>query len=195
MSKRLFFEELYDPQSRGLVPNLDLVLVHGIDGDPALCFAENERANEDYDYIASATQCIVFFGTPHFTSKEEQITALAKSFLPLDKTTRGKRGKVSPLVNSLIEGASDLADISEDFVEVVAKIPMVVSFYESLTWPGERFCIVDRSRAAMMIKNEVREPVDANHVEMCQFKDSKDPTFKSLSALFKKWKAMETPFI
>lgn len=122
----------------------------------------------------------MFFGTPHFTCAKERITAMAKSFRPLDKTATGRRGKVSPLVSSLIDGASDLVDISEDFVEVAARIPRIVSFYETRAWPGEGFCIVDSSRASMMIENEERQEVDANHVEMCQFEDVNDPTFESL---------------
>ncbi|PKS11615.1 hypothetical protein jhhlp_001765 [Lomentospora prolificans] len=141
----------------------------------AMCFANREK---HYHSVASATIGIIFFGTPVFKTDQAQMKALAKSFQPLDKAKKRRIwdwGTLSPLVQAIIDGADDLAEISEDFLSYTDKYSITI-YYEGCAWPGTRNCIVDKSRASMEIESAMH-CVDADHIGMCQFKDKEDSTF------------------
>lgn len=82
---------------------------------------------------------------------------------------------------ALARSSRDVFEISEDFCHLADNY-YIASFYELRAWPGTDSVIVDRGSALMMLRHEVKVPVEATHAEMVQFEDEEDPGFEMVVA-------------
>lgn len=87
---------------------------------------------------------------------------------------------MAPIVNAITTSASKLGKLCDDFVELTDRY-LIVTWYETVFWPGTKKCIVDQTSARMMAGgNEEAMPVEADHVNMCRFAGGDDPTLQEL---------------
>ncbi|KAK0708683.1 hypothetical protein B0H67DRAFT_456991, partial [Lasiosphaeris hirsuta] len=143
----------------------------------AMCFADNE---DEYSSIASATNSIMFFGTPHFGANKNDWLSIANAFAPLaEAKTNETPGRPSRLVEMITRSSRDLAEISEDFCQIAPNF-VIRTFYETLPWKDTGKTVVAKMDAHMYIDNEVPVLVPADHLGMCQFDDDEDATFQLL---------------
>ncbi|KAK4667857.1 uncharacterized protein QC764_704050 [Podospora pseudoanserina] len=139
----------------------------------ALCFARAERR---FHNIGDATKAVFFFGTPHSGAKKQDWKRIAESYSVLSP----RRGSVAPIVNAITTSAPRLVKLCDDFVELTDRY-LIVTWYETVFWPGTKKCIVDQTSARMMAGgNEEAMPVEADHVNMCRFAGGDDPTLQEL---------------
>ena len=82
----------------------------------------------------------------------------------------------SRLIQALTTHSRDIADISEDFLQVVSNYK-IKSVYEQQNWRDTGSPIVDEQSARLFIENEQAVGIDADHVGMCQFSDEDDEGF------------------
>ena len=121
----------------------------------------------------------MFFGTPHCGADQDQWKLVAKQFSAVAGIS-GK-GKAAALVNAIVRDSEDLSEIEEDFRQHTGKYKLV-SFFETLAWPGTTAPIVDQTSARMMVEH-FAAPADGNHLTMCHFEDTNDPTFVQVCQL------------
>ncbi|KAK0665494.1 hypothetical protein QBC41DRAFT_379389 [Cercophora samala] len=139
----------------------------------ALCFA---RAEPRFYDIGSATKAVFFFGTPHSGANRKDWKRIAESYSVLSP----HKGPVANIVNAITTSAPKLGKLCDDFVELTAHY-LIVTWYETVFWPGTKRCIVDQTSSRMMSgADEESLPVEADHVNMCRFAEPEDPTLREL---------------
>ncbi|KAL8387006.1 hypothetical protein RB595_010228 [Gaeumannomyces hyphopodioides] len=259
MAKRMILKQLYDPSKAGQACTVDLVLVHGLNGDPiqtwssqegvsgwpqrllpetqpqtrvlsfgynadiyrsnsaagirdnarallsqlralrygpqatkrpivflahclgglivkqAMAFANSEPEHKE---VGSATKTIIFLGTPHFGGDKDRWKFLAGR---LGRFAGIYKGKVSPLVNAITDGAPEISEIEEDFRHHARKYT-ISNNYETDPCKGAGGLVVDKMSAMMGIENNL-EAVGGDHRTICHFGDVEDPDFKRFCQL------------
>ncbi|KAK0737257.1 hypothetical protein B0T21DRAFT_383267 [Apiosordaria backusii] len=136
----------------------------GLIAKQALCFA---RAEPQFCNIGSATKAVDW-------------KRIAEDYSALSPSPRSRRGAVAPLVDAITTSAPKLGKMCDDFVELTAHY-LIVTWYETVVWPGTKKCIVDQTSTRMMSgADEVSLPAEAHHVNMCRFADKDDQTLQEL---------------
>jgi hypothetical protein len=103
---------------------------------------------------------------------------MAKSFAPVVRRRFGWKGRYSELVDSLTRNSSYIANLCEDF-RILPRRFAIVSFYETRVWPGTRAPIVDKTSALLYLEHEEPVPLDADHMNLCRFKNARDQSFQT----------------
>ncbi|KAL8799829.1 MAG: hypothetical protein Q9200_007432 [Gallowayella weberi] len=145
--------------------------------------------SENTKHLANCIRRIAFLGTPHQGSDKAQWAETASSFIRIFKTTNAELSK------DLDEKSEKLAKLGVQFPNLLksrAQTPKiqidVVCFYEGLT---TRLGVVD---VGMIVKESSaclagypRTLLDANHENICKFRDKNDVNYIRLSGLLAKW--------
>ncbi|KAL9002858.1 MAG: hypothetical protein Q9188_004242 [Gyalolechia gomerana] len=145
--------------------------------------------SESIRHLASCIRRIAFLGTPHQGSDKAQWAETGRRFIKLFKTTNAELSK------DLDEKSEKLAKLGKQFPALLnsrAQTPEtridIVCFYEGLT---TRLGIID---IGMIVKESSaclpgypRTLLDANHENMCKFKDNDDDNYLRLSGLLARW--------
>ncbi|KAK4032075.1 Alpha/Beta hydrolase protein [Parachaetomium inaequale] len=126
--------------------------------------------------LFSATRGLLLYGTPHFGADQSRWLSMAKSFAPLISRRFSMRSSHTKLVDSLTRHSPDISNICEDF-RFLARRFAIVSFYETEVWPGTRAPILERMNSLMHLEHEEQVPLEANHVNLCRFRDAHDSGF------------------
>ena len=155
----------------------------------------------------SATNAIIFMGTPHngstYAAYAKKLANVANLASHLSLTHRFTGGVRSPLLESLKVGNKELESIAGDFVDIARNI-RIISFYETTSHPLTNevvryfptdlelapsfdidsmtqkltiFKIVDKTSAKSGAAGEIIEPLYLHHQNICQFSGFKDDNF------------------
>ncbi|KAH6850450.1 Alpha/Beta hydrolase protein [Chaetomium sp. MPI-CAGE-AT-0009] len=148
----------------------------GIIVKQALRMANNDRV---YNFLATSTRGLIFFGTPHAGSDQKRWLPMAKKFAPLVPGSRfiGWR-RPSPLVESLTRNSRELQTICDDFRHLASDYD-IMSFYEIVFFPGSKSTIVGKTSAVMGLPREEPIPLDQHHMDMIRFESESDSGFLS----------------
>ncbi|KAI0423013.1 hypothetical protein F5X98DRAFT_323549 [Xylaria grammica] len=130
----------------------------------AMCFAKRESV---YNSIASATQSIMFFGTPHGGGDKKGWLKLAKNYEGFGPKCR--------MIDVLGKNTTDLLELDEDFCRLINDYT-IVNFFEQQPLAGTTKLIVEKWAATNTAGLE-QVPVNADHLRMCQFQHAKNSTF------------------
>ncbi|TGZ77075.1 hypothetical protein EX30DRAFT_212551 [Ascodesmis nigricans] len=138
--------------------------------------------NPAHTALFNATRSFFFFGAPHQGIRTEEMEAMLTD-------VQGPHAKTHILLRQLREYSGFLKQQSEA-LGPVWEGRSVFSFYESYlsptvkksekgTWSrdGEMVHLVRRTSSGLMIPEEVRIPVDANHSDIVKFAGSSDTTY------------------
>jgi hypothetical protein len=101
---------------------------------------------------------------------------MAKSFAPLNSRRFRMRSGQAKFVDSLTRHSPDISNICEDF-RFLARRFAIVSFYETELWPGTHAPILERMDCLMQLEHEEQVPLQANHLNLCRFRDKQDSGF------------------
>ncbi|KAI4156988.1 MAG: hypothetical protein L6R39_000851 [Caloplaca ligustica] len=144
------------------------------------------NGSESIRNLANCVRRIAFLGTPHQGSDKAQWAETARRFIHLFKTTNAELSK------DLDEKSEKLAKLGVQFPNLLrtrAQTPKiridVVCFYEGLT---TRVGGVDYGmESSACIAGYPRTLLDADHEDMCKFKDNNDINYIRLSGLLARW--------
>lgn len=145
--------------------------------------------SESIRHLASCVRRIAFLGTPHQGSDKAQWAETGRCFIKYFKTTNAELSK------DLDKRSEKLAKLGVQFPTLLnsrAQEPEtridVVCFYEGLT---TRLGLVDLGmivkESSACIAGYPRTLLDANHENMCKFKDRNDINYVRLSGLLVRW--------
>ncbi|KAK5087257.1 hypothetical protein LTR70_007374 [Exophiala xenobiotica] len=138
--------------------------------------------DDDLRDVYTSTFALIFFGTPHrggaYTNLGLTATKIAKAagFSVNDRNIRDLKGN-SPVLTLIREGFAQLLD-SDNFE--------VSTFQESLGYSGvglvDDKIVPNESSEIGHVRNERKNFINANHMNMCRFKDKNDDGYKKTRA-------------
>ena len=130
------------------------------------------------------TSGIVFLGTPHAGSSSAD---LALTLAKIIRVVLGMQRVNQNLLRDLQSNSSQVNEINQRFTRVAAESMLIGSFYE--TQPTKHVGIVtERSSAILNYKSEVCISLDANHAQLCRFKDRDDINYKRVLTLIERFR-------
>ncbi|KAI1769316.1 hypothetical protein GGR53DRAFT_153782 [Hypoxylon sp. FL1150] len=160
------------PERLGQVPLI--VVAHSMGG---LVFKKafiHGHANEEFRGIISSIKAVLFLATPH------RGTDLAQT---LNKVLTSSVFGHSPkdYVSELARRSPTVDELNESFRHHASKL-RIFSFYETLsTNVGPMsFPIVEKHSALLGYPNEIQQPLNANHHDVCKFTNTSDPNYISV---------------
>ncbi|KAJ8130018.1 hypothetical protein O1611_g3610 [Lasiodiplodia mahajangana] len=112
----------------------------------------------------------MFFGTPHGGGNKKGWEAIAKGYKGF--------GRKCKMIDVLAKNTDCLIEIDEDFCRLQGEYT-IVNFYETYPLPGTKRLIVDKTSANKTPGVEVMN-VDGHHLNMCQFNDAENGTFRKV---------------
>ncbi|CAO2650032.1 Nn.00g013240.m01.CDS01 [Neocucurbitaria sp. VM-36] len=146
--------------------------------------AESSSANEDLQDIFKSTNAILFFGTPHRGSLWTNTGLIISRFASAVGFSVSNND-----LETLKPNNAMLEILRDDFTKRLddSKDLQVTSFQETLGFKGVNGFddkIVDPDSSAISHQKERRNPIDANHMNMCKF-DRQGSTFVTYQQVVK----------
>ncbi|KAI9889263.1 MAG: hypothetical protein M1814_005638 [Vezdaea aestivalis] len=125
-----------------------------------------------YKSIHESAAGIIFFGTPHQGSNMANYGAV------LDRVAHTMlRKPSSKLLDALRQNSDELYKLSSNFQYQLPRLE-IVSFYKSKPMKIGSSLIVEKVSALLCVHNEEGIAVDADHSQMCKFKERDDDTYE-----------------
>ena len=127
-----------------------------------------------YDNISESTVGILFLGTPHRGNRKAaygKVLANLATAIPNRPSPR--------LVDALQVNSGELMQLTAYFRFQVPKY-QVCSFYELKPMTMLSTLVVEKHSALLNLDGEEHIPVDANHEEMCKFRERDDDAYEML---------------
>jgi pimeloyl-ACP methyl ester carboxylesterase len=153
--------------------NTRIILVgHSMGGCVAKKTLMLAHENPLYEELASRFHSIFFLGTPH---RGSNMAGILRNILQL---TRGSGSK--PYVDDLVPNSATLVEMNHEFRAYSDDLHLW-SFFETLPMHGlGRGLVVDKYSATLGFRNEEVSFMDADHRNVCKFRDEKDPNYQKL---------------
>ncbi|KAG9239845.1 Alpha/Beta hydrolase protein, partial [Calycina marina] len=129
---------------------------------------EQHRFSDTLGHI----QGVAFFATPHTGASLANWGAMFGKILKASSV--GTSGNTKPLKDLENRGAV-VQDITRSAIDRLKMLPTILTFIETETMPYLGFRVVDEDSAVLNLPNEQRFFMNANHLNICKFKDPEGP--------------------
>ncbi|EJT80596.1 NACHT and WD domain-containing protein [Gaeumannomyces tritici R3-111a-1] len=174
---------LDDGQDRAADLNLQrpiIFVVHSMGGLVVKKAYTMGKHDDQYAGLVSRIKAILFLATPHRGSQYAKILNTILSTTPLATSSKA-------YIAGLDMQSDTIQDINEAFRQHSDGL-LLYSFYENLktTIGFTKAMIVDKSSAVLGYPSEMSVGMNADHHNVCKYKDRSDPNFRTVRGVLKR---------
>ena len=158
-----------------------IFVVHSMGGlvvKKAFVLGKNDNR---YSHIVSRTRGIMFLGTPHRGTHYAKTLNSILSSSPIG-------GPPKAYVDDLDVHSRSIQDINEQFRISCGDLSLVSLYETSKTSFGlKKTIVVEKESATLGYPQELSSPLNADHHNICKFKNKHDPNYRIVASILKLW--------